>query len=95
VPVKLRKPKRLRPSFDDETLDLFARLDRQRRPSREEEHDLARRLNLTDHYWTGNTPLNRWSGPCHPEGYIAHRHWFECRAVREQLLAALAARERA
>jgi hypothetical protein len=89
MPVKLRIAKRLRPSFDDTTLDLFVRLDRELHPAIDDEHDLARRLNLVDHYWTINSVLDRSAGPCHPEGYLANTHWHECRAIREALLAAV------
>jgi hypothetical protein len=93
MPTKRRPLKRpQKPVIDAETLDLFEKLDRQKRPSREEEHDLMRRLGLTDHYWTSQSVLNRHSRPAHPPQYLAHRHWHECRAVRQQLLEALAAR---
>jgi hypothetical protein len=101
VPVKLRSPKRLRPSFDPETLDLFVRLDavkggrRESRAFRDEEHDLARKLNLTSAWWCGQTPLDRSAGPVHPHWCCAHGFWHECRKVREYLLAAVEAREKA
>ena len=70
-------------SANTETLDLFLRLDRKKPLSREEERELARRLGLSDHYWTCQSVLDRSSGPCHPPQYLAHRHWHECRVVRQ------------
>jgi hypothetical protein len=90
VPAKVRTPKGRRPSFDRETLALFAKLERLALPEpafSEGAHELARRLDLTTEYWTGNTPLDR-DGPCHPSGYIANRDWETCRRVRERLLQA-------
>jgi hypothetical protein len=81
------------PVIDAETLTLFWRLDSSKRRGhafREETHELMRKLGLVDEYWTANSVLDRSSGPCHPKGYIARDHWYRCRAVRAQLLAALA-----
>jgi hypothetical protein len=39
--------------------------------------------------------LDRSSRPYSREGYCAYDAWFKCRAIREQLLAAIAEEDRA
>jgi hypothetical protein len=98
MPAKLREAKERRPSFSREVLALFAKLEatpaRQRRTQefKDGAHQLARLLEQTDEYWTGNSVLDR-GKPCHPPGYIATVHWGRCRAMRKQLLEALTVRE--
>jgi hypothetical protein len=87
----LNRPRK--PSFDPETVALFQKLDHQKRPDRGEERELMRRLSLTTEFWGGQTVLDKDAGPCHPPELAAHGYWFRCREVREQLLAALAARK--
>jgi len=80
-----------RPAFSDEALALFARLEAlpPRRRNRAQIAELARLLGLTEESLTMNSVLDR-SGPRHPsDEYVANTDWRTCRAVREQLLAAI------
>jgi hypothetical protein len=94
MPARLREAKARRRQFSAEVLALFAKLEatpaRQRRTQefKDGAHQLARLLEQTDEYWTGNSVLDR-GRPCHPTGYIATVHWARCRAMRKQLLGAL------
>jgi len=94
MPVKQREAKERRPTFSREVLELFAGLEavparRRHTPKfKDGAHQLARLLEQTDEYWTGNSVLDR-GRPCHPAGYIATVHWARCRAMRKQLLGAL------
>jgi hypothetical protein len=94
VPVKLRRAKERRPSFSAEVLELFSRLERAPRGKRDsqafkdEERELARRLNLVDEWWRGNSVLDRSRGPCHPPGYFSHTDWYHVRKIRKALLTA-------
>jgi hypothetical protein len=82
------------PQFTDQTLKLFRALEatpvRRRRTQefKDGAHQLARLLEQTDEYWTGNSVLDR-GRPCHPVGYIATVHWARCRTIRKALLEAL------
>jgi hypothetical protein len=99
MPVKSRVAKDRRPTFSAEAIALFERLERM--PGQDSQafedgsHQLARLLNLVPEFWTGNHVNDRSDGPCHPPGYISREDWFCCRAVRRQLLAAVAEREKA
>jgi len=83
-----------RTTIKPDVLAAFAALERRRdRHSddyRDREHELMRRLNLVNEFWTMNSVLDRSPEPCLPETYAAHGDWQTCRAVRLQLLAALA-----
>src|SRR5262245_40573520 len=65
VPVKLRIAKERRPAFSHETLELFRALEatparRRHTPKfKDGVHQLARLLEQTDEYWTGNSVLDR------------------------------------
>jgi hypothetical protein len=76
------------PHIAPDVVALFARLELtpQSKRNRDEEHELARRLGLTDEWWTMNTVLDRSRRPCHPRGYAAYTNWFRVRRVREALL---------
>jgi hypothetical protein len=93
MPAKLRVAKQLRPQFSADVLALFVQLERtppRRRGSqvfKDGEHELVRRLNLTNEYWTMNSVLDR-KPSCHPPGYAAHTDWHRCREVRLALLEA-------
>jgi hypothetical protein len=82
------------PAATAEAVELFRRLEgtpgRLRRQQRfkDDEHQLMRLLDLVPEFWTMNSVLDRSLAPVYPEGYIARDHWFRCRAIREQLLAA-------
>jgi hypothetical protein len=101
MPVKSRVTKDRRPTFSTEAIALFVELEAvppQRRDSqtfKNQEHELARRLGLVSEWWTCNSVLDRSGRPCNPPGYVAYQDWFRCRAVRRQLLAAIADREKA
>ena len=56
---------------------------------RDATHRLANLLDLNEQWWTGCHVNDRSSGPCNQPGYAAHDGWHTCRAVRNQLLAAL------
>jgi hypothetical protein len=78
-----------------EALALFRELEatppRRRGQAYEDKaHELARKLGLVAEWWTCNSVLDR-GGPCHQEGggYIANDDHRRCRAVRNELLAAL------
>jgi hypothetical protein len=92
MPAKDRVGKKRRPSFDDETLALFVKLEgikaRNNKAFKAGDRELMYRLGLSEEFWTVNSVLNR--GPkCHPDGYIANIHWEICKSVREELLAAV------
>ena len=96
MPVKARVAKDRRPSFSPDALALFAELEHtpaRRRHTREfmdREHELARRLHLVDEWWGGNSVTDRSTEPCWPEWCVAHTDWHHCRAIREDLLQAIA-----
>jgi hypothetical protein len=95
MPAKARTAKKRRPSFDDETLELFVRLEatpRDRRGFRDGDRQLARRLGLMTEWWGGQSVLDRSDEPCHPPSCCAFGEWHRCRSVREALLAAVANR---
>jgi hypothetical protein len=83
--------------FSNQTLTLFAELERTPRRNRnaqvfkDKERELARMLNLVSEWWTGNSVLDDSSAPVHPEGYVARADWHRVRQIREALLAARAA----
>ena len=91
MPAKLRAVKDRRPSFSAEALALFAELERTRggKAFSDGARQLARLLNLTSEFWTGNTPCDRSKAPNYPPHCQASTDWHTCRAVRRQLLAAL------
>jgi hypothetical protein len=82
--------------FDAETLDLFRKLEyvpmrrRNGREFKDREHELARRIDLTSQWRTGNSVLNR-RGMTQADGLgcQANDDWRRCRAVRESLLDAI------
>ena len=84
-----------RPAITREVVDLFRRLDstparlRGRQEFKDAAHELMRRLDLVSEFWTMSSVLDRSSGPCHPEGYAAHKDWHTCRRVRQALLEAI------
>ena len=94
----LGRPRRGR--FTTEILDLFRALEvtparrRGRQSFKDGEHQLMRLLGLTSEFWTINSVLDRSRGPAYPPGMRAYDDWHTCRAVREQLLEAVAAKER-
>jgi hypothetical protein len=73
-----------------EAVELFVKLERG--PAKEREafsdgsHELARMLDLTIEWWTGNTPCDRSPRPHMSEAYASHWDWHECRRVREELM---------
>jgi len=78
-----------------ETVRLFVELDavpmrlRQGRDFEQRAYELAQRLDLGDeHFCSRCSVLDRDSGPCWPEGYVARDAWFKVRAVRLRLLEA-------
>jgi hypothetical protein len=84
--------------FSAEVLALFAALEsvaphnRANQTFKDAEHELARQLDLVSEWWTRNSVLDRSSGPHHPPQYVAHQDWHRCRAVRDELLAAIESR---
>jgi hypothetical protein len=91
MPVKARVAKDRIPQFSEEALELFVVLERMPKGSRgfkDGSRKLARLLDLTDAWWTGNHVNDRSRKPCHPDGYLAREDFFRCRAVRTALLAA-------
>ena len=83
-----------------EAIRLFAALEQTPRSQRDSkafkdgQHELMRLLGLTSEFWTINSVLDRSRGPAYPPGMRAYDDWHTCRAVREQLLEAVAAKER-
>jgi len=76
-----------------EVITLFLELEqspRRAKPFTEDTRKLARLLGLVPQWWTGNHVNDRSDKPIYPEGYVAHVDWLHCRAVREQLLEAVA-----
>jgi hypothetical protein len=92
MPVKLRTAKARRPVFDAETIALFVELERMPRQSpqfEERSRALAERLGLMNEWFMRQNVSDRSAGPCPQPWLCAHQAWFRCRAVREQLLAAV------
>ena len=91
MPVKAREGKERRPFFTPDVLTLFAELERTRegKAFSDGARRLARLLNLTSEFWTGNTPCDRSRSPSHPPHCQAFADWHVCRAVRLELLAAI------
>jgi hypothetical protein len=86
-----------RPAFSPEALALFVVLEQTPKGSRKFKdgaRELARMLDLTDEFWTGNHVSDRSRAPCHPDGYLAYHDWFRCRRVRDALLAACGLHEK-
>jgi hypothetical protein len=85
------------PQFTPEILRLFSELENTPRRQRDSkafkdgEHELARKLDLVSEYWTVNSVLDTVDKPPWPTPYVAREHWFKCRAIRKQLLAATCA----
>jgi hypothetical protein len=83
------------PTLTREAIALFAELEqvpmrrRDTRAFKERAHELARMLGLVSERWTINSVLDRSREPCRPPHYQASKDWQTCRAVREQLLAAV------
>jgi hypothetical protein len=85
------------PLVDPEMLALFAELEavplRQRKTDKfkARSRELAKQLGL-GYEWLcmQTTVLDREARPCHPPGYARNEAWRKVRAVRLQLLAALA-----
>jgi hypothetical protein len=81
-----------RPLISNEALALFVELEntpRHRRGSKafkDQEHQLARLLNLIPEWWTMNSVLDRSERPPWPPHLVAYQDWRRCRVVREALL---------
>ena len=78
-------------SFTPEVLRLFLELENSPRRGKRFEADgrrLMQLLGLSEHWWTGNSVLNHDPVPYTTPNFIAWHDLFECRLVREQLLAA-------
>jgi hypothetical protein len=101
VPAKLREAKERRPTFSPELLSLFAELENAATPprhwrkkqefARKSQH-LASQLGLSDAWWMG-LKVEKHEQQRPREGLAAHEWWPRVRAVRKQLLEAIAARE--
>jgi hypothetical protein len=80
--------------FSAETLALFQELEavplrrRSGEDLRDQERELAEKLDLADEFWTTNSVLDRSAAPCWPPWLVAYGDWHRCRAIRLQLLAA-------
>lgn len=90
-----RRPlaRRRNPTFTPEILSLFVELEngsKRGEQFRVQEQDLMYQLGLVEQFWTMNSVLDRSSVPYTSPEYVAWRHWHECRAIRLQLLAAIA-----
>jgi hypothetical protein len=90
MPVKHRVAKGRRPTFPPEVVALFSEIERLPgdHAFKDNSHQLARMLGLTDQWWTGNQVNDRSRAPCHGPWCQAHTDWHTCREVRLQLLAA-------
>ena len=84
--------------IDGETLKQFKKLNAVPKRRREGQafddraYELALRLGLGDeHFCSRCSVLDRERSPCWPEGYLARDAWYRVRAVRLQLLEAVAA----
>jgi phage terminase large subunit-like protein len=78
-------------------MQLFAALERDRRPSRarvERSYRLAEMLHLTDAWWCGQTVEDRSPTPAHPHWCLAHCYWHQVRKLREGLIEASGTRSR-
>jgi hypothetical protein len=98
VPVKLRTAKTRRPAFSAEVLALFLELEHMSERSqtfRDKSRRLARLLGLQSEWWGMQHVNDRSDRPCHPPSCVAYTDWHRVRAVRRQLLAAVAEQERA
>jgi hypothetical protein len=90
---KLRSHPR-HPRISPEAIALFRAAEgqpRKRWAYTDEARQLARMLGPIDEWWTGNTPLDKSRGPCHPPWCVAYTDWHRCRAVRRRMIAAAAA----
>jgi hypothetical protein len=92
MPTNRRPPVRRRnPTFTPEILSLFVELENG--PKRGErfrirEKALMYELNLVHEWWTGDSVLDRSAACAYEPHYLAFQHFFTCRRVRLELLAA-------
>jgi len=99
MPVKERAPKRGRPRFTTEAIDLFAQLEaaparqRQRQDWKDGSKRLHGLLNLSSEWWMAGDVCDRSSSSCYPPEMPAHTAWRRCREIRLQILAAIKERE--
>jgi hypothetical protein len=80
--------------FGAEVLRLFAELElgaRRGEGFKKGERRLMSLLDLDDEWWRGSSVFDRARRPCYPPSCLAHGDFYRVRAVRRQLLAAIAA----
>jgi hypothetical protein len=81
--------------FTREAIALFLELEHSPRGARRseefkvKEQRLHQLLGIDPSWITGVSILDRSAGPCWPPGYCSYELWFEVRAVRKALLAAI------